>query len=137
MNCEVDLQKVYTLGRYDGSKIIAPYVYPTDESMTAMRDSTPMRNGDGTFVPHHCAYCMFRPLAPPEIPPGHQDHWKYGTGDGAHNSWRCQALRRYLAEGGICQKDANGAAVIRAGDPVVKAVRACVVIKTYNDNRRA
>jgi hypothetical protein len=52
-------------------------------------------------------------LAPPEIPPGHPDHWKYGTGDGAHNSWRCQALRRYLAEGGIGQKDANGAIVVR------------------------
>ena len=66
MNCEVDLQKVYTLGRYDGSKNIAPYVYPTDESMTAMRDSTPQRNDDGTFVQHHCAYSLDSALRKPE-----------------------------------------------------------------------
>ena len=50
----------------------------------------------------HCKYCYFRGLAPPNTHP--DQLYFYGTGDGAHDAARCQALRRFIAEGGNRQK---------------------------------
>ena len=47
-----------------------------------------------------CRYCCFRPRADADCPPGHPQHWWYGTGDGSHNPYRCQPAKRFLAEGG-------------------------------------
>ena len=55
---------------------------------------------DGNWDAVACAYCAFRPLAPPHIPPGHDDAWWYGTGKGDHNPHHCQPCKRFIAEGG-------------------------------------
>ena len=34
------------------------------------------------------------------IPPGHPEHWFYGTGRGDHNPRRCPCAKRFLCEGG-------------------------------------
>jgi hypothetical protein len=53
--------------------------------MTAPRidDIPPLDSGAAWTNENGCAYCAFRPLAPPGTPK--EDEWKYGTGDGAHN----------------------------------------------------
>eukprot|EP00967_Tisochrysis_lutea_P025157 scaffold28961_cov35-Tisochrysis_lutea.AAC.2 len=47
-----------------------------------------------------CAYCAFRPRAP-DTPETTElfELWKYGTGNGAHNSVACQPYIRFLCEG--------------------------------------
>ena len=60
---------------------------------------------DGTYSwgPLACAYCAFREPAPAGTATG--DQWWFGTGDGAHNPYRCQPAKRYLAEGGDAAVD--------------------------------
>ena len=60
----------------------------------------PNKDQGGNWAPDACRYCRFRPLAPPSIPPGHKDHWLYGTGDGSHSPWKCKPTKRFLLEGG-------------------------------------
>ena len=62
--------------------------------------SQPNTDGTATWAKDACAYCFYRARAPASCPAGHADHWWYGTGDGAHNPYRCQPCKRYLAEGG-------------------------------------
>ena len=59
----------------------------------------PGTNNGNSWAIDACKYCYYRPLAPAHIPPGHADHWWYGTGRGDHNPRRCQACKRFLAEG--------------------------------------
>ena len=66
--------------------------------------STPGTNNGNSWAIDACKYCYYRPLAPAHIPPGHADHWWYGTGRGDHNPRRCQACKRFLAEGGDRQR---------------------------------
>ena len=60
---------------------------------------------DGTYSwgPNACAYCAFREPAPAGTATA--DQWWFGTGDGAHNPYRCQPAKRYLAEGGDAAVD--------------------------------
>jgi hypothetical protein len=53
------------------------------------RDKTP------TWEKDACAYCYFRPKTSNAKEP-----WTTGTGDGGHNPYRCDAFKRFLAEGG-------------------------------------
>jgi hypothetical protein len=68
-----------------------------------------------------CAYCAFRPRAPPDTPA--EDEWKYDTGDGAHNPIVsvCQSFIRYLSEAGAGEFSAN--------DHLKKIIRSLVGIK--------
>jgi hypothetical protein len=66
-----------------------------------------------------CAYCAFRPRAPPGTPDG--ELWKYGTGDGAHNPVTCRPYIRYLCEA--------GAGEIPADEEVKKLIQSLVGLK--------
>ena len=80
---------------------------PADAGMTATKmgrpvilSSSPVRWGDDA-----CAYCKFRPLAPPNTPLS-QLHL-FGTGSGAHNPYRCERAKKFAAEGGESNDTAN------------------------------
>ena len=80
---------------------------PADAGMTATKmgrpvilSSSPVRWGDDA-----CAYCKFRPLAPPNTPLS-QLHL-FGTGSGAHNPYRCERAKKFAAEGGESSDAAN------------------------------
>eukprot|EP00962_Isochrysis_galbana_P028567 scaffold9044_cov120-Isochrysis_galbana.AAC.3 len=66
-----------------------------------------------------CAYCAFRPRAPPNTPA--DEVWKYGTGDGAHNPVTCPPYIRYLCEA--------GAGEFPVDDGVKALLRSLVVLK--------
>ena len=87
---------------------------PLDGTMTDTRLGTQQSLDGVNWAKDACAYCFYRTPAPAEIPPGHERHWFYGTGNGAHNPYRCQCAKRYLAEGGeIPQYSAHLRACLR------------------------
>lgn len=71
-------------------------VFPTDASMTIPNLTKP-ESVSGYWGPGSCAYCTFRPRAPPGTAADQQ--WRYGTGDGAHSPIICQNLARFICEG--------------------------------------
>ena len=75
---------------------------PNDPEFSCTRGGKPYST-DGVWSPDACTYCAFREVAPAGTPPD-QDWW-YGNGDGAHNPYRCQCFKRYLAEGGDVSAD--------------------------------
>jgi hypothetical protein len=94
---------------------------PCDESMTKPRidDIQPVASGVAWTNENECAYCAFRPRAPPDTPA--EEDWKYGTGDGAHNPIVCQSFIRNLCEA--------GAGEFSADDHLKKIIRSLVGIK--------
>ena len=76
----------------------------TEPEMGQPSPVEPSTNNGNSWAIDACKYCYYRPLAPAHIPPGHADHWWYGTGRGDHNPRRCQACKRFLAEGGDRQR---------------------------------
>jgi len=96
-----------TLIDFDEMDRIAPFgpgaatrlCHPVDASMTATMLKRPRTaDGQGWHI-NSCAYCAFRPRAPTGLAADHADAWYYGTGDGGHNPYRCDAAKRYIAEG--------------------------------------
>ena len=80
--------------------VAAAKVRPADASMRGCRVGRPSSFDGNRWHEDACAYCFYRPRAPASTPPGHPDHWKYGTGQGDHNPYRCQPQKRFIAEGG-------------------------------------
>lgn len=80
--------------------VAAAKVRPADASMRSCRVGRPSSFDGNRWHEDACAYCFYRPRAPASTPPGHPDHWKYGTGQGDHNPYRCQPQKRFIAEGG-------------------------------------
>ena len=73
---------------------------PSDSTFGATRLRRPRSDPETKrWLPDSCAYCKFRQVRPSHLPAGDDDWW-YGTGDGAHNPYACDAFKRYLAEGG-------------------------------------
>jgi hypothetical protein len=87
---------------------LAPAVPAT---RTGRPSSVQQTDGSYSWPKDSCAYCAFRPQAPPGTAP--TDDWWYGTGDGAHNPYRCQPAKRYLTEGGDAGVDAEFAPHLR------------------------
>ena len=96
-----------TLIDFDEIDRISPYgpgaatrlCRPVDASMTATVLKRPVTaQGQGWHV-NSCAHCAFRPRAPANVSADSADAWYYGTGDGGHNPYRCDAAKRYIAEG--------------------------------------
>eukprot|EP00962_Isochrysis_galbana_P035235 scaffold12034_cov155-Isochrysis_galbana.AAC.2 len=93
--------RFYPIARYAAHPVVSKalaFCRPCDASMTKPRTE---ELGAGISVwtnENGCAYCAFRPRAPPNTPA--DEAWKYGTGDGAHNPVTCPPYIRYLCEAG-------------------------------------
>jgi hypothetical protein len=114
--------RFYSYGKYAAHPVVSralAHCRPCDATMTKprvddlRRDVTQWTNETG------CAYCAFRPLAPPNT--ALADEWKYGTGDGAHNPVVCKPYIRYLCEA--------GAGEFPADEEVKKLIRSLVSLK--------
>jgi len=107
---------------------------PHDAEMKAPRvgpeQSTSGRSAGRTVTPevwsiNSCAYCFYRGKGTPAEQQSNM-FWFYGTGDGAHNPYRCQCMLRYLAEGGH-----------RNADPAfVTPLRKCVYLPKYDKDKK-
>ena len=86
---------------------------PADASMTQPRLGRPQNQYGQPWPDDACAYCRFRPKAPGPNAANGEDAWRYGTGDGAHNPYRCRAFKRYLAEGGDATNSEDEKAFLR------------------------
>jgi hypothetical protein len=85
-------------GRETGVYKAAARARPSDRSMTKPRLGRPPAPEIGktpAWEKDSCSYCYFRPKAHNPKEP-----WTTGTGDGGHSPYRCDAFKRYLAEGG-------------------------------------
>eukprot|EP00962_Isochrysis_galbana_P000230 scaffold59_cov119-Isochrysis_galbana.AAC.5 len=93
--------RFYPIARYAAHPVVSKalaFCRPCDASMTKPRTE---EVGAGISVwtnENGCAYCAFRPRAPPNTPA--DEVWKYGNGDGAHNPVTCPPYIRYLCEAG-------------------------------------
>ena len=89
---------------------------PSDASRTTTRLGRPKTTADngGEWADDSCAYCLYRPLAPPDQPEGHANNWWWGTGNGKHNPYNCSPSKRYYAEGGDVARQPTHAPYLRA-----------------------
>jgi hypothetical protein len=98
----VDFDEYERLGNYTELGPLLAQSRPSDHSMKMHRIGrarTDTGQWGGTWnTDTGCAYCAFRPLAPPGTP--EEDQWYYGTNNGGHSPYRCQPYVRFLAEGG-------------------------------------
>jgi hypothetical protein len=79
-------------------------VWPEDKSLLSTHGSRP-KSTDGVWAPDACRYCWGRALRIGSAPADASDEYYYGTGDGAHNPYRCMPLKRALCEGGEPQSE--------------------------------
>ena len=84
---------------------------PNDAQMQTTRLGPARSDENKVWAADACSYCYYRPRAPPNT--AADDEWWYGTGDGAHNPYRCQPFKRYLAEGGDPATDSAYAGHLR------------------------
>jgi hypothetical protein len=112
----LDVREMKELARFSGMQQAIAQCWPTDATCTAIApfehiilDGRP----EGGWPADHCKYCMYRTTAPANTPDDQK--WYYGTGDGQHDAVRCQALRRFVAEGGNAKKFPDAAKHLTAG----------------------
>jgi hypothetical protein len=98
----VDFDEYERLGNYTELGPLLAQSRPSDHSMKMHRSGRPRtdtgRRGGTWSNETGCAYCAFRPVAPPGTP--EKDQWYYGTNNGGHSPYNCQPYVRFLAEGG-------------------------------------
>ena len=97
--CKVNLKKLDSFVAQHPKEAKAFY----SDNGTPRRLSHPSckRQGDNSFFPNACAYCMTRHKGTgDELDEKHEHNWKKGTGIGAHSFAACHPLKRYVAEGG-------------------------------------
>ena len=100
---QIDFFKMDSYGENPYIASAMAQVRPADATLTKPRYG----RSDSTR-PDNCAYCRFRPLAPPGTP--EDQKYKYGTGDGNHSPHGCMPCKKFLAEGGDVSQfpDAKG-----------------------------
>jgi hypothetical protein len=114
--------RFYAFSKYAAHPVVnraLAYCRPCDSTMTKPRVDELGTNIVNWTNENGCAYCAFRPRAPPGTPDG--ELWKYGTGDGAHNPVTCRPYIRYLCEA--------GAGEIPADEEVKKLIQSLVGLK--------
>ena len=130
LNTEVSLSRITDLAGTPAGKVTAK-ARPSDKSMTktetaemntlAIDRTDPMRP---IYPVDACRYCYYRPIATATTPAA--DQWWYGIGNGAHNPLRCQAIKRFLAEGGLL----NGQPAAQTAE-ITNAIRSCLIESAY------
>ena len=115
-NVMMDVREMRELAKFQEMQSAMAQCWPSSETCTSVAsfDSIIIAGRpEGGWPADHCKYCKYRARAPPGTPA--DQTWYYGTGDGAHDAVRCQALKRFIAEGGNAQKFPEAAKHIAAG----------------------
>ena len=119
----IDFRRMEEGAETDNAKALAK-ARPNDKTCTTLCRVMP-RSVDNAWPIDSCKYCYYRPRAPANCP--EKLLWFYGTGDGGHHPYRCQACQRYLASGGDEKFDT----------PTQREyLRSCVQIRDWNAQPR-
>jgi hypothetical protein len=99
----VDFDMITTLAPTSAGEVLR-LARPADATRKTTLCGRPPRRADGEdWADDACRYCKFRPQAAEgtaEADRSHPNNYQYGVGSGAHNPRSCQAMKRWLAEGG-------------------------------------